>query len=289
MNPTSLSVPEPSGTTSHPTAFPSGSPQDSSSERPRALAVVAHPDDVEFNMAGTLLLLRSAGWDIHIFQIASGNLGSTTLSPEETASLRREEAQAAAELLKATWHPPITEDLEIFYTSTQLRQVGAVIRDVRPRILLTHGPSDYMEDHMATCRLVVTAAFSRAMPNYVTQPPRPIYDGALRIYHAMPHGLCDGFGRSVTPDFYVDTGPVHDLKREALACHASQKDWLDASQGMGSYLAVLDKQAADLGQRSGRFQMAEAWQRHGHLGFCNPQDDPLVATLAPLGRIQEVA
>ena len=33
-------------------------------ERPRALALMAHPDDIEFVAAGTLLLLAEAGWEI---------------------------------------------------------------------------------------------------------------------------------------------------------------------------------------------------------------------------------
>ena len=47
------------------------------------------------------------------------------------------------------------------------------MREVAPEILLVHAPSDYMEDHMNACRLAVTAAFARGMPNYPTSPPRP--------------------------------------------------------------------------------------------------------------------
>ena len=47
--------------------------------------------------------------------------------------------------------------------------------------------------------------------------------------------------RPVMPDAYVDTATVHDQKRDALACHASQKEWLDATQGMDSYLVAMDE------------------------------------------------
>ena len=40
-----------------------------------------------------------------------------------------------------------------------LRRVAAVVRKARPRIVLTHSPEDYMEDHMNTCRLVVTVSW----------------------------------------------------------------------------------------------------------------------------------
>src|SRR4051812_7370276 len=55
---------------------------------PRVLAIAAHPDDIEFMMAGTLLLLRDAGWDTHYLNVSSGNLGSLTLTPSETARIR---------------------------------------------------------------------------------------------------------------------------------------------------------------------------------------------------------
>ena len=49
------------------------------------LAIVAHPDDIEFVMAGTLLLLAERGWNTHYFNIANGCLGSMTMNRTETA------------------------------------------------------------------------------------------------------------------------------------------------------------------------------------------------------------
>ncbi len=62
------------------------------------------------------------------------------------------------------WHAPFCNDLEIFYDARALRRLAAVIRAVAPDAILTHSPQDYMEDHMNTCRLAVSAAFVRAMP-----------------------------------------------------------------------------------------------------------------------------
>ena len=64
--------------------------------------------------------------------------------------------------------------MEIFYDLPTLARLAAVMREVAPEILLTHPPADYMEDHMNACRLAVTAAFAREMPNFPTDPPRPI-------------------------------------------------------------------------------------------------------------------
>src|SRR4030095_7738639 len=130
---------------------------------PTALAIVAHPDDIEFLMAGTMLLLCRAGWEIHCFNLASGNCGSATLGAAKLRRIRRAEARSAAEVMGAHWHPPITNDLEIFYEDRLLRRVAAVVRQVAPEIILTHSPADYMEDHMNACRLAVTGAFARGM------------------------------------------------------------------------------------------------------------------------------
>jgi LmbE family N-acetylglucosaminyl deacetylase len=239
------------------------------------LAVVAHPDDIEFYMAGTLLLLKHAGYQTHYLTLASGSCGSEQLDAATTRAVRRREARRAAALLGACWHPGFADDLEVFYELRLLRRLAAVVREVAPRIVLTHSPQDYMEDHTNTCRLAVSAAFARGMPNFRTQPPRPAVRGDVTVYHAMPHGLRDPLGRRVTPGAFVNTTSVHARKRQALAAHVSQKAWLDASQGMDSYLRALDDLSRAVGRMSRRFEHAEGWRRHLHLGFCAADADPL--------------
>ena len=246
-----------------------------------ALAVAAHPDDIEFGMAGTLLLLRHAGWQTHYLNLASGNCGSAQHSPARTRSMRRREAQAAAKVLGAKFHGSFLDDLEIFYEDGPLRRLAALVREIQPAIILTHSPQDYMEDHMNTSRLIVTAAFARGMPNYRTRPPRRATDLPVTLYHAMPHGLRDGLGQPIIPGAFVDTASVHDAKRAALACHRSQKEWLDVSQGMDSYLHAMDEMSRTVAEMSGRFAQAEGWRRHSHLGFCAPAADPLQDALGP--------
>ena len=225
-------------------------------------------------MAGTLMMLRGRGWEIHYMNVSSGHLGSMVLPLAETARLRRREAQAAAKLIGAAWHPPICHDLEVFYDSRTLRRLAAVVREVDPSIVLTHSPQDYMEDHMNTARLTVTALFARAIPRYRTTPPRAPVETAVTIYHASPHGLRDGLRRRVAPGAFVNTTSVQDRKRAALACHASQQHFLDATQGF-SYLELMDEFSRTLGTLSGTFQHAEGWRRHLHLGFCDELTDPL--------------
>lgn len=236
-------------------------------------------------MAGTLLLLREAGWDLHCMTLSSGNCGSVTMDSRATAAARRAESQAACALLSAVFHPSLTRDLEILYTTPLLRRLAAVIRQARPQILLVPSPQDYMEDHATTCRLAVTAAFGRGAPNFSTVPPRAAVPGDVTVYHAMPHGLRDSLRQRIRAGFYADTSGVLARKREALACHKSQKDWLDVSQGLGSYLAAMEAMSAEVGRMSKRFEHAEGWRRHLHYGFCGPQADPLAQALGDKGWI----
>ncbi len=244
-----------------------------------ALAIGAHPDDIEFVMAGTLILLKELGWDIHYMTIANGNCGTETEEPEQIIATRRQESIDACNLFGAHYHESITNDLEIFHTVEIVAKVTAVVRRVRPRILLLHSPADYMEDHMNACRIGVTAAFARGMRNARCDPPVPPISDDVTLYHCLPTGLKDPLRRRVRAGQYVDVTAVMKAKREMLACHRSQKEWLDASQGIDAYLDTMEALSREMGEMSGVFEYAEGWRRHNHLGFSAADQDPLSEAL----------
>lgn len=250
------------------------------SQPPVALAAVAHPDDIEFLFAGTLLLLREAGCEIHFWNLANGCLGSTVYPPEELVPMRLAEAGESARLAGATLHPPLFDDLAVFYDAPSLARVAAVVRAVRPQILLTHSLQDYMVDHQNVARLVESAAFARGMMGFRTQPQEEACGAPVRIYHAAPHGLRDGMGEPFRPDFLVDIAGVADTKELLLDCHRSQKDWLETSQGMGAYTAEMRSIARQQAESGRGLELAEGWRRHSHLGFCPPDFDPLANLLS---------
>jgi LmbE family N-acetylglucosaminyl deacetylase len=250
-------------------------------DKPVVLAAVAHPDDIEFNLAGTLLLLKEDGCEVHMWNLSNGSLGSMIHNPEEIAAIRAGEAAAAAALGGATWHPPVFSDLEVFYDKPSLARVASVIREIQPEIILTHSPDDYMEDHQNVCRLIVTAAFARSMPHFATTPHQAPYQKPVRIYHAPPHGLHDGLRNRFQPDLLVDIASVLSTKEEMLAAHRSQKDWLEASQGLGAYISEMTGLGRLQAQQGEGLEFAEGWRLHSHLGFCAPDFDPLADLLAP--------
>jgi LmbE family N-acetylglucosaminyl deacetylase len=244
-----------------------------------AFAICAHPDDIEFLMSGTLMRLGQVGYELHYMNIANGCCGSTTHNAVETASIRLTESQAAADFIGATFHEPLCNDLEVFYDQPTLAKLTAIIRNVAPDILLTHSPTDYMEDHTTTCRLAVTSAFCRSMPNYPTTPVTAAIEKHVTVYHAQPYSHFDPLGELITPNCFIDVSGLQSRKREMLALHQSQKQWLDESQGLDSYLNTMQDLDRQLGTISGKFEYAEGWRKHNHLGFCEPSADPLSEAL----------
>ncbi len=250
------------------------------SDKMVALAIGAHPDDIEFMMSGTLVLLKRAGVETHLCNLANGCYGSQVYSKDEAARVRSVEAQNAARVAGAVWHPPLFDDLGLFYDAPSLAKVTAVVRRVKPDIVLTLSRYDYMEDHEYASRLACSATFNRCMPSYESEPPVPSYNKPVAVYHSLPHSLMDMQCTLIEPEFVVDITEVMGQKREMLAQHVSQKEWLDATQGMDSYIEDMVDVSRLVGMRYGGCAYAEGWRRHNHMGFCEPDFAPLQTILA---------
>lgn len=236
-------------------------------------------------MGGTLILLRERGWEVHIMPLADGRCGTAAEPVEIIVARRRAEAMAACALIGAHYHPPVAADLQLHHDTPTVAKVVSVIRQVQPSILLLHSPADYMEDHQNACRIGCTAAFARGMINYPSDPPRPTMTADITVYHAMPHGLRDPLRKMVRPGLYVNIASVLPPKRRMLACHQSQKEWLDLSQGMDSYLEAMVGMAREVGKISGVFEAAEGFRRRNHLGLSASDQDPLRHELPGLCRV----
>jgi LmbE family N-acetylglucosaminyl deacetylase len=261
--------------------------RETSVPRKVAIAIVAHPDDIEFMIAGTLLHLCDRGWETHYVTLANGSYGSRNLTSEEIIAVRQQEAKRGAAALGAQWHPSYDDDLELVYSVPFLRKVTALLREVEPSIVLTQAPEDYMDDHIEAARIVASAAFVRCMPNFVTDPDRPATYQDVTVYHALPHGLRNKLRRNIQAGAYVDIASVHDRKRAALECHESQAAWLAESQGFGSYVDVMSDMSRAVGRQSGIFELAEGWRRHSSLGYSSVEQDPLADALGSLYRVNE--
>jgi N-acetylglucosamine malate deacetylase 1 len=239
------------------------------------MALVAHPDDIEFMMAGTLLRLKELGWSIHYMTVANGSCGTTEYGPDEIIRIRREESMAAAACLGAEYHESLVNDFEVLYGETLIRKVAAVIRRVKPSILLLPALEDYMEDHMNTARIGATAAFVKSCTNYATIPPVEPFSEDMVLYHAMPMGLTDMMERRANAGLFVDVSSVMDGKIAMLSLHRSQRNWLSLSQGKDQYVDSMIEMCRDLGVMSEGYAFAEGWNRHNALGYSRTSLDPL--------------
>ncbi|MDD3586983.1 MAG: PIG-L family deacetylase [Thermoguttaceae bacterium] len=250
-------------------------------KKPVVFAIACHPDDIEFQMSGTLALLRDRGCQIHYMTIANGSWGTSTMRRDEIIRTRRNEAADAAKLMGAVFHEALVDDLDVNYCDKPtLLKLIAVIREVDPDIILVQSMQDYMEDHQNAARLAVTAAFCRGMVNAPADPPTKCSYKDVVVYHAPPHANRDCMRKLVRAEIYVDVSSVRMQKRDYLACHKSQKEWLDVSQGFDSYLDSMDEGCATTGKLSGHFEYAEGWRRHNHVGFAATDIDPLPELLA---------
>ena len=240
------------------------------------LSVLAHPDDAEFLCAGTLIRLRREhGWDVHIATMTPGDCGSVEHGPEAISRLRRAEGAAAAAILGATYHCLEERDLLVFYREPVLEKVTRLLRQVRPDVVLTHSPADYMLDHEMTSTVVRAAAFAAPIPNFLADrdlgPPIPHIP---HLYYCDPIEGKDPLGRDVPPGFRVDISAVIETKASMLAAHASQRDWLLKHHGMDQYVQAMRDWSAHRGKEIG-VAYAEGFRQH--LGHSYPQDNALAA------------
>ncbi len=247
-----------------------------------ALAVMAHPDDAEFLCAGALLRLHEEhGWHIHIASMTPGDCGSAELPPHEISLIRRAEGAKAAALVGGRYHCLEARDLLITYNELNLARVTRLLREVRPRIVFTHSPQDYLLDHEMTSHVVRAAVFAAPVPNYLLDRGLPPALGVMpHLYYCDAIEGKDIFGQEIKPGFCIDISGVMERKVHMMAAHASQREWLLRHHGMDHYLETLRAWNAHRGRAWG-VAFAEGYRQH--LGHSYPQDNPLTSLLGTIG------
>jgi LmbE family N-acetylglucosaminyl deacetylase len=138
----------------------------------RALVVTAHPDDVDFGAAGTVAVMTDAGVDVSYCVVTDGDAGGSdrSMARHDMAMLRRKEQTEAANLVGVT---------QLFFlgygdgrvqVTLQLRaDISAVIRRVRPRVVIAQSPERILDrvyashpDHLATGEATLCAVYPDA-------------------------------------------------------------------------------------------------------------------------------
>jgi LmbE family N-acetylglucosaminyl deacetylase len=205
----------------------------SPAEIERALVITAHPDDVDFGAAGTVAALTDAGVAVTYCLVTDGQAGGhdETIARHEMASIRREEqTKAAAELGVTSLVFLGHVDGAVEYSMELRHELSRVIRQVRPRVVISQTPeinlaSVYSShpDHVATGQAAFAAVYpdSRnpfAFPELVTSGFEPWSVDELWIM-----GHPDG-------DAFVDITSSFERKLRALRCHESQHQQPDVME-----------------------------------------------------------
>jgi N-acetylglucosamine malate deacetylase 1 len=175
-----------------------------------ALAIGAHPDDVELACGGTLVKLISLGYKVGVLDMSRGEMGT-----RGSADIRGREAAASARELKIT----VRDNLELpdghIWLSEESRvKLVRKIRLYRPRVIFTHYWEDPHPDHVHTCQIVREGAHVAGLAKYDAEAGQERFRP-----HAIAHFM---FPRTATPTFVVDITDFSEQKRRAIACFQSQ-------------------------------------------------------------------
>jgi LmbE family N-acetylglucosaminyl deacetylase len=235
------------------------------------LAIGAHPDDVEISCAGTLALLHAKGWKVECATMTPGDCGSTTRTRAEISAIRKKEAAASAAVLNGKYQCMECDDVFITYDRPTLLKVIKLIRQVKPEIVFTMSPEDYMVDHEITSDVVRTACFSAGMNNIGTDGIEPFLS-VPHLYYLDPMEGKDILGNAIHATTIVDISSTMGKKEQMFLCHESQVSWLMAHHGVDEYLESIRTSSAIRGKMVG-VQCAEGFRQH--LGHAYPQDNIL--------------
>lgn len=241
------------------------------------LAIHAHPDDIEFLAAGTLAELARNGHRVVLATMTAGDCGTVSHEADEIARIRAQEAANSAALIKARYFHLGFRDMAVFSDHPSRQRVTEFLRAIRPTIVITSSPEDYMADHEATALLVRDACFAAALPNYSTgeaAAATPLAE-IPALYFMDPIGGVDRNGHEVVPGFVVDIEKTFDLKIAMLMEHKSQREWLRIRHGLENYVSNMQKWTRQRGALAG-IRIGEGF-RH-YKGHPYPQD-PRMETL----------
>lgn len=192
----------------------------------RVLAVVAHPDDLDFGAGGTVATWVAAGSEVSVLVVTAGDAGGFDDTPrDQMPILRRREQEAASAELGVTdvrWLDGYA-DGAVEPTPDLVRDVSRVIRQVRPQLVLTSSPERWWDrmpashpDHMAVGEATTRAVYPAARNAFAF--PELLQDDGLEPWTVPTMWLMAHPDRTVA----VDITEVFDRKVAALRRHVSQ-------------------------------------------------------------------
>ena len=224
------------------------------------LAIGCHPDDLEIGCGGTLALYARNGHSVFMCHLANGDMGHAVIMPEELGKLRTAEAEASGAILgaKKVFNVNVPDLFVDSHNEEQVKDLVEVIRSVRPDIIITHSPDDYMRDHVETSRLAFNASFSSSIPHYNTETRS--YPLIAPLYYMDTLA-----GVGFLPEEYTDITDTLEIKLKALEKHETQLKWMRDHDGI-DFLDFVRTVSKFRGLQSGvkyaeSFRLCKSWPR----------------------------
>jgi LmbE family N-acetylglucosaminyl deacetylase len=195
-----------------------------------AMAIVAHPDDIDFSSAGTLARWAQAGCRVSCLLCTSGDVGIAEpgMTREKARDIREVESREAAKIIGAAEVVFLREPDGLLQPTLDLRRrLVREIRRFRPEVIITGDPTvvwsrgDYINhpDHRAAATAALDATFPAAgQPNLFEEFAKEGYKA-----HKVRKVYVTTWGEA---DVFVNIEATIELKVAALRAHKSQmKDW----------------------------------------------------------------
>jgi LmbE family N-acetylglucosaminyl deacetylase len=181
----------------------------------------------------------------------NGDVGSSTLSMEEIAEVRYQEAKKSADIIGAELIWIGYHDEFFFDNEESRRRFIDVMRQAEPDVVFTHWVDDYHPDHFNTGKVTRDARIMTAVPNIVSKHAPLKTIPQLFFYDCIA-------GINFVPEVYVNVTGTFSTKQKMLDCHQSQASWLRDIYGM-SYLEVMEIQTRFRGLQAD-FKYAEGFK-----------------------------
>ena len=190
------------------------------------LAIAAHRDDVEQTCGGTLLVQQSLGWSTGILDLTRGEAGT-----RGTAAERAAEADAAARILRVSHREALDlPDGNVQNTLENRLKIAAVLRRLRPRVVILPYWQGRHPDHYTTSTLGYEACFAAGLSRLELDPAHGAPHRPYKILYASLYA-------DVRPTFVVDITPHVQQRFDALMAYRSQY----ATQPQGGSLFVPEE------------------------------------------------
>ena len=218
----------------------------------RVLVVVAHPDDIDFGVAGTVAQLTKAGSYVAYCLVTSGEAGEDDMTVDAAglAAMREaEQTAAAAEVGVTSLHWLRHPDGMVEANHALRLDISRVIRIEKPDVVISQNPQRNFDsvygshpDHMETAEATLRAVYPDS------RNPRA-FTAELLDEGFEPHTVPNVWVGAIDQNLFVDITDTFDTKMRALRSHESQvakRDW-DLEELMRQWGERLAKMATDSG------------------------------------------